>query len=150
MQIHRVPTFIYKRDGKEIARIVETPQNDLLTDIEQITLGLPSQSNYKVVNYLMNLLEGKSVEEIRADPNTYFYKTHDHLGKSSDLKTLGKVFLRSDRIEEAVLVFEFNFYFFQYDPYITGSYAQGLAVQGEKKKVEEFYERVLKIHPENK
>ena len=66
------------------------------------------------------------------------------------MKTLGKVFLRSNRIEEAVLVFEFNFYFFQYDPYITVSYAQGLAVQGEKKKVEEFYERVLKIHPENK
>ena len=116
MQIHRVPTFIYKRDGKEIARIVETPQNDLLADIGQITLGLPSQSNYKVVNYLMNLLEGKSVEEIRADPNTYFYKTHDHLGKSSDLKTLGKVFLRSNRIEEAVLVFEFKFIFFDMIP----------------------------------
>ena len=116
MQIHRVPIFIYKRDGKEIARIVETPQNDLLTDIGKITLGLPSQSNYKVANYLMYLLEGKSVEEIRADPNTYFYKTHDHLGKSSDLKTLGKVFLRSNRIEEAVLVFEFKFIFFDMIP----------------------------------
>ena len=149
-QIHRVPTFIFKRDGKEIARIVETPQNDLLTDIGQIALGLPSKPNYRAANYLMNLLEEKSVAEIRADLNTYFYKTYDHLGKSSELNTLGNVFLRSDRIEEAVLVFEFNFYFFRYDPYILGSYAKGLAVQGETKKAKEFYERALKIHPENK
>ena len=150
LQIHRVPTFIFKRDGKEIARIVETPQNDLLTDIGQIALGLPSKPNYKAANYLMNLLEEKSVEEIRADLNTYFYKAHDHLGKSSELNTLGNVLLRSDRIEEAVLVFEFNSYFFRYDPYILGSYAKGLAVQGETKKAKEFYERALKINPENK
>ena len=55
-QIHRVPNFIFKRDGKEIARIVETPQNDLLTDIGQIALGLPSKPNYRAANYLMNLL----------------------------------------------------------------------------------------------
>ena len=150
LQIHRVPTFIFKRDGKEIARIVETPQNDLLTDIGQIALGLPSKPNYKAANYLMNLLEEKSVEEIRADLNAYFYKTHDHLGKSSELNTLGNVLLCSNRIEEAVLVFEFNSYFFRYDPYILGSYAKGLAVQGETKKAKEFYERAVKIHPENK
>ena len=150
LQIHRVPTFIFKRDGKEIARIVETPQNDLLTDIGQIALGLPSKPNYKAANYLMNLLEEKSVEEIRADLNTCFYKTHDHLGKSSELNTLDNVFLRSDRIEEVVLVFEFNSYFFRYDTYIIGSYAKGVAFQGETKKAKEFYERALKIHPENK
>ena len=71
-QIHRDPTFIFKRDGKEIARIVETPQNDLLTDIGQIALGLPSKPNYRAANYLMNLLEEKSVSEIRADQNTCF------------------------------------------------------------------------------
>ena len=150
LQIHRVPTFIFKRDGKEIARIVETPQNDLLTDIGQIALRLPSKPNYKAANYSMNLLEEKSVEEIRADLNTYFHKTHDHLGKSSELNTLGNVLLRSNRIEEAVLVFEFNSYFFRYDPYILGSYAKRLAVQGETKKAKEFYERALKINPENK
>ena len=150
MQIHRVPTFIFKRNGKEIARIVETPQNDLLTDIGQIALGLPSQPNYKAANYLMNLLEEKSVEEVRADLNTYFYKTYDYLGKSGELNTLGNVYLHSDRIEEAILVFEFNFYFFRYNPYIIGSYAKGLALKGETKKAKEFYERALKIDPENK
>ena len=106
----------------------------MLTDIEQITLGLPSQSNYKVVNYLMNLLEGKSVEEIRADPNTYFYKTHDHLGKSSDLKTLGNVFLRSNRIEEAVLVFEFNFIFFDMIPISQVAMQKDLQCKEKKRK----------------
>ncbi len=149
-QIHRVPTFIFKRDGKEIARIVESPQNDLLTDIGQIALALPSQPNYKAANYLMNLLEEKSVAEIRSDLNTYFYQTYDFLGKSGELNTLGNVFLHSNRIDEAVLVFEFNFYFFRYNPYIIASYAKGLAVQGETEKAKEFYERALKIDPENK
>jgi tetratricopeptide (TPR) repeat protein len=149
-QIHRVPTFIFKRDGKEIARIVETPQNDLLTDIGQIALGLPSQPNYMAASYLMNLFEKTSVAEIRADLNTYFYKTHDYLGKSSELSTLGYVLLRSGRIEEAVLVFEFNFYFFRYNPYVIGSYANALEQQGELEKAREFYERALKIDPENK
>jgi len=44
-KIYRIPTFIFKRDGKEIGRIVETPQNDLLTDIDRIALGLTLQSN---------------------------------------------------------------------------------------------------------
>jgi tetratricopeptide (TPR) repeat protein len=66
------------------------------------------------------------------------------------LNTLGSVFLHSDRIEEAVLVFEFNFYFFRYDPYIIGSYAKALAQLGDAKKAEELYERALKIDPENK
>ena len=98
----------------------------------------------------MNLLEEKSVEEVRADMNTYFYKTYDYLGKSGELNTLGRVFLHSNRIEEAVLVFEFNFYFFRYDPYIIGSYANGLGQLGDTKKAKELYERALKIDPENK
>ena len=44
-KIYRIPTFIFKRDGNEIGRIVETPQNDLLADIGRIARGLTLQSN---------------------------------------------------------------------------------------------------------
>ena len=37
-RIHRVPTFIFTRNGEEIGRIVEHPQNDLLTDVAQLAL----------------------------------------------------------------------------------------------------------------
>ncbi len=37
--IHRVPTFIFTKNGTEIARIVESPANDLETDLAQICAG---------------------------------------------------------------------------------------------------------------
>ena len=40
-KIYRIPTFIFKRGGKEIGRIVESPKNNLLTSFEKIALGLP-------------------------------------------------------------------------------------------------------------
>ncbi|MEL7534884.1 MAG: thioredoxin family protein [Bacteroidota bacterium] len=47
--LHRVPTFIVYRDGKEIGRIVEFPGSSLEMDLTQILLGLPSAPQYKVV-----------------------------------------------------------------------------------------------------
>jgi len=36
LKVERVPTFIFYRDGKEIGRIVENPQNSLLEDFLEI------------------------------------------------------------------------------------------------------------------
>ena len=43
--IHRVPTFIFKEKGEEFARIVESPRNDLITDLKQIATGTASKPN---------------------------------------------------------------------------------------------------------
>ena len=51
-QIHRVPAFIFKSENIEYARIVESPKNDLITDVAQIALGYPSLPNYEGANYL--------------------------------------------------------------------------------------------------
>ena len=56
-KIHRVPTFIFKRDGAEFARIVESPRNDLKTDLQQIALGVSSEPNYRGATYLIDVLE---------------------------------------------------------------------------------------------
>ncbi|MBX2870497.1 MAG: hypothetical protein KTR30_00300, partial [Saprospiraceae bacterium] len=41
LNIHRVPTFIFKQNDQEIARIVESPLNALEADLAQISLGFP-------------------------------------------------------------------------------------------------------------
>ena len=46
--IHRVPTFIFYKAGKEIGRIVETPATSFEMDIAQIAAGLPPSPNYKI------------------------------------------------------------------------------------------------------
>ena len=41
----------------EYARIVESPKNDLVTDVAQIALGFPSAPNYEGANYLFKVFD---------------------------------------------------------------------------------------------
>lgn len=150
LKIHRVPTFVFKKQDQEYARIVESPRNDLLTDLAQIALGYPSAPNYPAATYLMDLFESQSNEEIAADLRKHFYKTYVLVGKSRELNTLGYVYLRSGRIQEALTVFEWNTYMFRFEPNVYDSYAEALSVAGKKEKAVANYEKVLSLDPENK
>jgi len=149
-RIHRVPTFIFKKENKEVARIVEYPRNDLMTDIAQIAVGLPSKPNYLGANYLMNYLEENSVEDLYKDINTHFQKVYRLIGKRKELNTLGYVYLRSGRTAEAMVAFEFNTYYFPKDPYVFDSYAEALELTGDKEKAIKMYEKVLELDPDDK
>ncbi len=64
-QIHRVPAFIFKSNNVEYARIVESPKNDLVTDVAQIALGFPSKPNYEGANYLFKLFDTRLLNAYR-------------------------------------------------------------------------------------
>ena len=64
LNIHRVPTFLFYENKKEIARIVELPNNTLEMDIAQIYAGMPSTPNYRVANYIGELFEKYPVSEV--------------------------------------------------------------------------------------
>jgi tetratricopeptide (TPR) repeat protein len=148
-RIHRVPTFIFKNENKEVARIVEYPRNDLVTDIAQIAVGFPSKPNYLGANYLMNYLEENSVEELYKDVNTHFQKIYRLIGKRKELNTLGYVYLRSGRETEALIAFEFNTYYFPTDPYVFDSFAEALEITGDTEKAIKMYEKVLELDSKN-
>ena len=112
-KIHRVPTFIFKRDGAEFARIVESPRNDLKTDLQQIALGVSSEPNYRGATYLIDVLEKMTPEEIYKDVNHYFSACYDLVCNSRELNTLGFVFLRAGEIEKAFFTFNFNRHYFK-------------------------------------
>ena len=46
LQIKRVPTFIFLKDGKEVNRIVESPKVNLESDILEILKGSEYEPNY--------------------------------------------------------------------------------------------------------
>ena len=64
-QIHRVPAFIFKTENIEYARIVESPKNDLITDVAQIALGYPSSPNYEGANYLFKVFDTESLNNTK-------------------------------------------------------------------------------------
>lgn len=148
--IHRVPTFIFEKDSKEIGRIVEQPTTSLETDLAQIALGYPSSPNYKCATYMINLLKTKSLEEIEKDFRKYLNEAFKVSGKRSELNTLGYVYLRSGLVEKALVVFKFNTRFFENDPRVYDSYAEALLVANDKNGALENYQKVLELDPENK
>ena len=149
-QIHRVPAFIFKSKNVEYARIVESPKNDLVTDVAQIALGFPSKPNYEGANYLFKLVDTEPLEVIQKNKNEHYKILRTKTHNNKELNTLGYVLLKNKRIKEALLCFELNIKLFEYLPNVYDSYAEALAINGEYLKALKMYERVLMIEPENK
>lgn len=147
--IHRVPTFIFSKDGQEVARIVEHPHNDLEVDLAQISLGVPSKAAYKGANYLMHQFEELGVEGVRENFKTIVNKAYRLQSKSSELNTLGYVYLRSGEIEKALTTFYMNTLCHRYNPNVYDSYAEALEVKGNTEYAIQFYEKSLTLNPEN-
>lgn len=147
--IHRVPTFIFSEGGKEYARIVEKPVNDLETDIAQIALGFPSKPSYGGANYVLKMFADNTQAQIEANYRTHLNAAYRLTSKSNELNTLGYVLLAAGKIDEAILTFKFNTRFFPKDPNVFDSYGEGLAIKGETDLAIENYEKVLEMDPEN-
>ena len=148
-KIHRVPTFIFSKNGEEIGRIVESPNTSMETDIAQIALGYPSSPNYKGANFLLETFEKYPLDTIstyyRYFLNTVYRKIHG----SGELNSLGYVLLRSNRLKEAELVFRMNTRCFPNDPNVYDSYGEVLALLEKNEDAIKQYEKVLAIKPED-
>ncbi len=146
-QVHRVPTFIFNRDGEEFGRIVEYPVTDLGTDLAQIALGFPTRPNYAGANYLWNLLETQPIDSIYANGRVHSRKAYRLTGSSSELNTLGYVLLRAGETDKAKTVFHFNTFIHRYNPNVYDSYGEALAEAGDNEKALKAYEKALLIDP---
>ncbi len=145
--IHRVPTFIFKKEDTEYARIVEFPVNDLETDLAQIALGYPSEPNYRAATYLLELFETESLDSVYKNVQTHFNEVYRLVGKERELNTLGYVFQYSDRMPQALLTFEINTAIFPYSPRVLNSYAEALVENDQKERAIEIFKRVVELDP---
>ncbi|MEM9928512.1 MAG: hypothetical protein AAF840_01710 [Bacteroidota bacterium] len=148
-QIHRVPTFIFSREGEEFARIVEHPVTDLETDLAQIALGHPVRPAYAAANYMWDLLERESIDSIYQHGNQHLRKMYKLASRSSELNTLGYVLLRAGEKDKALTSFHFNTFLYRYDPNVHDSYGEALALVGRTEAAIKSYEKVLQFKPED-
>ncbi|WP_439490046.1 hypothetical protein [Algoriphagus sp.] len=147
--IHRVPTFIFKNEGKEYSRIVEYPVNDLETDVAQIALGYASKPNYRAATYLLELFESEPLDSIYKNVQTHFYNIYYLVGKEKELNTLGYLFKNSDRLPEALLTFEINSALFPYSPNVLHSYGEALMDDKQNDRAIQLFTRVIELEPDN-
>ena len=84
------------------------------------------------------------------DAQRYLNEVYQLVSDSSELNTLGYVYLESGRIDQALTVFYFNTLFFSETSNVYDSYAEALAVSGQKEEAIKNYEKVLQLDQGNK
>lgn len=129
--------------------MVEYPVTDLETDLAQIALGYPSSPNYRAASYVQNLAAEQPIQHIYDHINDYYYDIYKRTSKSSELNTLGYVYLRSGRIDEALLAFYLNMNIFHYQPNVYDSYGEALSIKGDTASAVWCYEKVLELDSGN-
>lgn len=148
--IHRVPTFIFYKDGKEVNRIVEHPKETLERDIQNIISGKRYTPNYRVVNYLDKLMTEQSIDSLNIMKKDLIPYLSNFTKGSGELNSYGYALIRAKELEKALYVFDLNTKIY---PYKSGVYDSLGEVYFEIKNYTEAlknYYKVLSLNPEDK
>lgn len=146
LNIHRVPTFIFYKKEKEVARIVEYPKQDFERDILTIIQGEKYTSNYNVVSYVNRIFKEKGIDEFKNNMDMYVAALAEYTKGSRELNTYGYKLLRSNQLDKALLVFELNTKMYPYKYNVFDSYAEALYKAKEYEKAIQNYAQALSLN----
>ncbi len=149
LNVHRVPTFIFYKDGKEVNRIVETPKETLERDMLNIVTGKRYTSNYRAANYLGGLFESKTIAELTEMEKELVPRLAEFVKGSRELNTLGYLHLRSNEIDKALYIFDLNTKIFPYKYNVYDSLGEAYFKNNEFAKALKYYNTVLELKPED-
>ena len=140
--IHRVPTFIFYKDGKEVNRIVEHPKESLEADMVRILLSKEYSPNYSSIEKVNQVMGQKGASYIKDSTEAVdFFKTL--VTNENDLNGYGYVLLYAESFEKAIAVFTLNTKLFPdtMNPY--DSLAEAYEISDNKAKALENYRLAL-------
>lgn len=150
LNIHRVPTFIFYKEGKEVNRIVESPKQTLERDIYKIVSNNKYTSNYRAVNYIDHLLHSKTVDNLKLEESVLVSKLAELVKGSGELNTYGYLLLSSNQTEKALYVLDLNTKIFPYKLNTYDSLGEAYFVDKKYTKALKNYYKVLSIKPDDK
>ena len=149
LNIHRVPTFIFYKNGKEINRIVEYPKETLERDIQNIVTKNKYTSNYMAANYMDHMLNTKSMDSLRLDETILVSKLAEFVKGSRELNTYGYMLLRSNQIEKALYIFDLNTKIFPYKYNVYDSLGEAYLKANNYNGALKNYYKVLCLNPDD-
>ncbi|WJJ97353.1 thioredoxin family protein [Algibacter luteus] len=150
LNIHRVPTFIFYKNGKEVNRIVEHPKETLERDMWSIITDNKYTPNYVAANYMENLLKTKSIDSLKLDEANLLPKLAEYVKGSRELNTYGYSLLRSKQIEKALYIFDLNTKIFPYKHNVYDSLGEAYFEAGNHNEALKNYYKVLSLKPDDK
>lgn len=145
--IHRVPTFIFYKKGKEIGRIVEKPVTSFEMDMAQLLNGLPTAPSYKIVQTLDAIFEKEGVPTDRKDLFKIAQRIHLDAEGYRALNTYGYVLLSNNETQKAIAAFTINTMIFSQIPNVWDSLAEAHEKNGDLKMALSLYEYALEVNP---
>ena len=149
LNIHRVPTFIFYKEGKEVNRIVEYPRTTFERDMLAIITDNKHSPNYMVANYLGGLIATKGVDSLKLEEKVLLPRLAEFVKGSRELNTLGYVNLRSKKIKEALYIFDLNTKIFPYKYNVFDSLGEAYLEEENYTEALTNYNKVLELKPDD-
>ncbi|MEH6535448.1 MAG: hypothetical protein V7719_03575 [Psychroserpens sp.] len=150
LNIHRVPTFIFYKDRKEVNRIVEHPVETLEKDMLKIVTTNDYESNYQIVTKVNRILKEDGLNGLKKQSKKLTKTFDGKVASMFELNTYGRILYSTNRSEEAIEVFKLNTNLFPDNPRTYMSLANTLGINGHSKKAIVVIEKAIKLFPDNK
>ncbi|MDT0559084.1 hypothetical protein RM697_10515 [Ichthyenterobacterium sp. W332] len=149
LNIHRVPTAIFYKDGKEVNRIVEHPIDSYEKDIENIITKNTYKPNYQIVSEINDILKNEGLNGLQKKTKKLLKRYDGKVSSMFELNTYGRILYGIGEIEEALTVFRLNTKLFSDQPRTYMSLANTLGISGNKDKAIKTLTKAIKLHPDN-
>lgn len=149
LNIHRVPTFIFYKNGKEVNRIVEHPVQTLEADIWKIIQDEEYIPNYNAVTIVNDALNDMGFQKFQKKAKKLLPKLKKEAKSLGELNTFSSVLFFSERKEEAIVVAKLNIKLFPEEAYPYENLANKLSQMDKKNDALSNYEKSLFINPKN-
>ncbi|WP_298309681.1 thioredoxin family protein [uncultured Aquimarina sp.] len=120
LNIHRVPTFIFYKDGKEVHRIVESPKTTIEKDIKDILSGNYTP-NYVSVTKMHTIIETQGTDYLSKNSENLLNEFSLISESLYELNTYANVLFFAGKEKEAIEILKFNTLLFpkEADAYVS-------------------------------
>lgn len=149
LNIHRVPTFIFYKDGKEVNRIVEHPVKTLEDDMAKILRKENYVPLYNSVTIVNDALNKMGAEKFNKRAKKLLPKLKKEAKELKELNTYSSVLFFSGRKEEALTVARLNIQLFPKEAYGFENLGNKLYSSNRMEEALENYKTSLSLDPKN-
>ncbi|GGG19523.1 hypothetical protein GCM10011344_20270 [Dokdonia pacifica] len=147
--IHRVPTIIIYKGGKEVNRIVESPVGSLEQDILHI-LENKYTPNHHIVTLTNQLIEEAGTEKFLKKSKKNIKELQEFAQKTSQLNTYASVLFYAGQTKKALAILTFNTMLFPNDPKTYMNLGNKQSKSNQLEQALESYQKALALEPTNK
>lgn len=147
LSIHRVPTFIFYENNKEIGRIIESPVVSFEQDIVNILNQNRYSPNYNYSTYSLKLIDAGYFNYFEEHSGEFADEWRNMIKSSSELNSVGYVLLDQKKTKEAIGIFTLNTKLYPNVSNVYDSLAEAYEKDSNKEKAILNYKKAVEINP---